>query len=158
MDDFNHQLDQLAEAIAVPALKREFRALVHRLRYPMADILAKVPGDSLADRARAIGVSRQTIYVWTDEKFRPVPAMAKKIAKLTGVPVEHIRELEEQDDTGGTPRKAAAKLAGRSKAASGGDGRTGRGSRQPRVAAPQKRGRVLRKVRVRNSGRSGSKK
>ncbi|HEX3520806.1 MAG TPA: hypothetical protein VHT52_01810, partial [Stellaceae bacterium] len=135
MDDFNHQLDQLAESVTIPALKHEFRALIHKLRYPMRDILAKVPGDTIADRARSIGVSRQTMYIWTDEKFRPAPAVAKRIAKLTGVPAEHIRDLEDGHDTGGSPRKAAAKLAGGGKAASAVHGRTGRGSGPRRVVA-----------------------
>ena len=55
----------------LPALARDLRAVAHKLRYPMADILAKVPGDTLAERARKIGVSRQTMYVWAQERFRP---------------------------------------------------------------------------------------
>jgi DNA-binding XRE family transcriptional regulator len=152
MEDFNHQLDQLAAAVTIPALQQEFRALIHKLRYPMRDILAKVPGDTIADRARTIGVSRQTMYIWTDEKFRPAPAVAKRISKLTGVPAEHIRDLEDGHDTGGSPRKAAAKLAGGGKAASAVHGRTGRGSGPRRVVAAQKRSRVLRKVRKRTGG------
>lgn len=114
-----------------PVLNGEFKALVHKLRHPMTKILAKVPGETLADRARAIGVSRQTMYVWQAEQFRPVGNQAKKIAKLTGVRVEHIREYA--DDTGRTPAKKAPKLAKRSKKAPRGNG--GRAKRQRVVDA-----------------------
>lgn len=103
-----------------PILNGEFKALVHKLRHPMTKILAKVPGETLADRARAIGVSRQTMYVWQAEQFRPVGNQAKKIAKLTGVRVEHIREYA--DDTGRPLAKKAPKLAKRSKKAPRGNG------------------------------------
>jgi DNA-binding XRE family transcriptional regulator len=151
MENLN-ALIQFVDDINPPVVKFEFLSVLHKLRYPMADILAKVPGDTIADRARAIGVSRQTMYIWTDEKFRPAPAVAKRISKLTGVPAEHIRDLEDGHDVGGSPRKAAAKLAGGGKAASAVHGRTGRGSGPRRVVAAQKRSRVLRKVRKRTGG------
>jgi hypothetical protein len=55
-------LDTIIGQLTTAALKRELQAVAHKLRYPMADILAKVPGESVADRARQIGVSRQTLY------------------------------------------------------------------------------------------------
>jgi DNA-binding XRE family transcriptional regulator len=146
-------LDKITGSLAIPALQHELRATIHKLRYPMRAILAKVPGDSVAERAEAIGVSRQTLYIWQDEKFRPIAAIADKISKLTGVPAEHIMELEDgNNDIGGTARKAAAKLAGRSQAAPGVDGRTGRGNRQKRVVVTQKRSRSVRARRKRTGG------
>jgi DNA-binding XRE family transcriptional regulator len=127
MEQIN-ELTKLVNDVSPPILKREFMAAVHKLRYPMAAILAKVPGDTIADRARAIGVSRQTYYVWQDEKFRPVKAQAKKISKLTGVPPEQIMEAVD-DDARRPIAKKAAKLAGRGRAASRGDGRAGRRKR-----------------------------
>jgi DNA-binding XRE family transcriptional regulator len=82
----------------------------------MADILAKGPGDTLAERARQIGVSRQTMYVWAAEKFRPSTEQATIIADLTGVPIDDIRDYQEgnnggTDGAGKTPRKARTRLA-----------------------------------------------
>jgi hypothetical protein len=81
----------LPDAKAPRGLQSKIEALQNRLRNPMKDILAKIPGKSLTARAKAVGVSRQTMYVWADEKFRPTDQQAAKIAELTGVPVEIIR-------------------------------------------------------------------
>jgi DNA-binding XRE family transcriptional regulator len=96
-----------------PPLLRELRRVVHKASYPMRDILAKVPGDSLTDRAKKLKVSRQTMYVWASEKFRPTRVQAKRIAKVTGVPIEHILDdgFEVDDDTGGKARKKAPRVA-----------------------------------------------
>jgi hypothetical protein len=58
---------------------------------PMADILDKVPGSSIAAKAKALGVTRQTCYYWKDGASRPNLVLARRLAKLTGVPVEVIR-------------------------------------------------------------------
>src|SRR5580693_7237242 len=68
----------LVDKAPLPAIASDLRAVAHKLRHPMADILAKVPGDTLAERARKIGVSRQTMYVWAAEKFRPSTDQARK--------------------------------------------------------------------------------
>jgi DNA-binding XRE family transcriptional regulator len=141
-------LDQFAATLDTPVVKHEFLAVLHKLRYPMKDILQKVKGDSLAERARAVGVSRQTVYVWLDERFRPVGPQAKKLAKLTGVPVEHIKEY--QNDAGRTVAKKAQKLASRRKAASSGDGRAKR--QRGRVVVPSDRGGSVRARGKRTSG------
>jgi hypothetical protein len=82
---------QAADDIELGALKLDLAAVVHKLRFPMADILARVPGDSLVAQAKAIGVSRQTMYVWKRETARPNAEQARTIAKLTGIPIAHIR-------------------------------------------------------------------
>ena len=97
-------------------IRVDLLAVAHKLRFPMADILAKVPGDTLAARARAIGVSRQTMYVWAQERFRPSTDQARIIADLTGVPINQIRDYQEgdhdgTDGAGKTPRKTRARLA-----------------------------------------------
>jgi DNA-binding XRE family transcriptional regulator len=96
-----------------PSLQRELRMVVHKVRYPMAEILTKVPGDSLTERAKALKVSRQTMYVWASEKFRPTKVQAKRVAKVTGVPIEHILNdgFEAGHDTGRKARKKAARVA-----------------------------------------------
>jgi DNA-binding XRE family transcriptional regulator len=96
-----------------PPLLRDLRMVIHKATYPMRDILAKVPGDSLTDRAKKLKVSRQTMYVWASEKFRPTRVQAKRIARVTGVPIEHILDdgFEVGDDTGRKARKKAPRVA-----------------------------------------------
>jgi transcriptional regulator with XRE-family HTH domain len=58
---------------------------------PMADILAKMPGDTITAKARALGVSRQTIHYWLNGETRPDDVQARKLEKLTGFSVAVIR-------------------------------------------------------------------
>ena len=74
--NFQQTSEPAIQKAPLAALAVDLRAVAHKLRYPMADILAKVPGDTLAERARNIGVSRQTMYVWAQERFRPGGAQA----------------------------------------------------------------------------------
>lgn len=128
-------LVQYADSLDLPVVKHEFLSVIHKLQHPMREIFAKVPGESLAARARAVGVSRQTVYVWLDERFRPVGPQAKKLAKLTGVPVEHIKEY--QNDAGRKVAKKAATLAKRGGTASRGDGGGADRPRKRRVVDAQ---------------------
>jgi DNA-binding XRE family transcriptional regulator len=119
-------LDAIIGRLTLAPLKRELQAVAHKLRYPMADILAKVPGDNVSARARKIGVSRQTLYVWAEERFRPTARQARIIAKLTGVPIEQIVDdgfVEGWSDARKKTAKKAAKVAAR------GDKKTGRAKR-----------------------------
>ena len=114
--DFQQVLATAVQKATLPALASDLLAVAHKLRYPMAAILAKVPGDTLAERARAVGVSRQTMYVWAAERFRPSNEQAAIIAKLTGVPIAQIMAFQEGKDeptngAGKTPRKARTRLA-----------------------------------------------
>ena len=112
--DFQQVLATAVQKATLPALASDLLAVAHKLRYPMAAILAKVPGDTLAERARAVGVSRQTMYVWASEKFRPSNDQAATIAKLTGVPIEQIMEYQEgKDDRTNGARKPARKTRSR---------------------------------------------
>jgi DNA-binding XRE family transcriptional regulator len=111
--DFQQVLAAAVQKAPLPAIERDLLAVAHKLRYPMAAILAKVPGDTLAERARNIGVSRQTMYVWAQERFRPGSAQAAIIAKLTGIPIEQIGDYQEgkHDGSGKAPRKARGRVA-----------------------------------------------
>jgi DNA-binding XRE family transcriptional regulator len=114
--NFLQELARATQVAPLNALANDLLAVAHKARYPMAAILAKVPGDTLAERARKIGVSRQTMYVWAQERFRPSTEQAAIIAKLTGVPIEQIRDYQEGKDDGTngarkTPRKTRARLA-----------------------------------------------
>jgi DNA-binding XRE family transcriptional regulator len=114
--NFQRVLEFAVKQAPLPALANDLRAVEHKLNHPMAAILAKVPGDTLAERARQIGVSRQTMYVWAQERFRPSSEQAAILSKLTGVPIEQIMAYQEGKDerdngAGKTPRKARARLA-----------------------------------------------
>jgi DNA-binding XRE family transcriptional regulator len=152
--DFQQVLATAVQKATLPALASDLLAVAHKLRYPMAAILAKVPGDTLAERARQIGVSRQTMYVWAQERFRPSSEQAAIIAKLTGVPVEQIREYQEGKDersngAGKTPRKARARVAKASRSVPAGAARL-RAKRGGVASQQGKRGhaRTLRKRSV----------
>jgi transcriptional regulator with XRE-family HTH domain len=59
---------------------------------PMSVVLDLVlPGEPIAAKAKAIGVSRQTVYYWLDGVSRPNIKQAQKLAKLTGYAVDEIR-------------------------------------------------------------------
>ena len=150
MDDTLDLAVRLTAAVDFPSIKAELAGITHRLRHPMADILAKVPGDSLSERARAINVSRQTMYVWAKEKFRPNYEQAKTIEKLTGIPAAHIRadgHLRTDDGSENPRRKTRRRMAKGSKGASKRAGRMPSGRRG--VVAKQGRSGSLRKVRQR---------
>jgi DNA-binding XRE family transcriptional regulator len=148
-------LDDIIGRLTLAPLKRELQAVAHKLRYPMADILAKVPGDNLTARARKIGVSRQTLYVWAEERFRPTARQAKIIAKLTGVPIEQIVDdgfVEGWSDARKKIAKKAAKVAARADKTKARAKRGGTGGARPRVVAKPKRAGNARKARKRADG------
>jgi DNA-binding XRE family transcriptional regulator len=136
----------LVDKAPLPAIASDLRAVAHKLRHPMADILAKVPGDTLAERARKIGVSRQTMYVWAAEKFRPSTDQARIIADLTGVPIDEIRDYQEGKDDGSNgagkaARKARPRVAKASRSLPAGAARL-RAKRGGVALKPGKRGHV----------------
>jgi DNA-binding XRE family transcriptional regulator len=151
---FHNELARAIQIAPLPALARDLRAVAHKLRYPLADILAKVPGDTLADRARAIGVSRQTMYVWAQERFRPSTQQAAIIAKLTGIPVEQIGEYQEgknetrANGAGKPSRKKTARLDKAVKKLPAGAARLR--AKRTGMAAQQGKRRYARKTVVRN--------
>ena len=58
---------------------------------PMATVLDKVPGMSVVEQARLVGVSRQAWYAWKRGESRPNPQQAKRLEELTGFPADAIR-------------------------------------------------------------------
>jgi transcriptional regulator with XRE-family HTH domain len=70
-------------------------ALLIRLRFPMAKILEKVPGEGPTAKAKQLGVSRTAFYGWLQGKTRPRSNEAKKIAEATGYPIRAILGLPE---------------------------------------------------------------
>lgn len=62
-----------------------------RLKTPMSDVLAKVPGESITEKCKRIGITRQAFYSWLRGEYRPSIKQAKRLAQLTGIDVEDIR-------------------------------------------------------------------
>jgi hypothetical protein len=58
---------------------------------PMSIVLKKVPGQKPIDKIRTIGVTRSTFYTWLRGDYRPNKVQAKRLAKLTGIPVERFQ-------------------------------------------------------------------
>jgi DNA-binding XRE family transcriptional regulator len=76
------------------SLKNANAVLSHaqdRRRAALGKIIATIaPGASLTERARIIGVSRQTLYNWLTGVGRPNLIKARKLAKLTGIPASEF--------------------------------------------------------------------
>ena len=108
-------LELIEELIAVmphPRWQRFLREMHQQLQLPMADVLAKVPGESVAEKARFLGVSRNTYYEWQNESFRPSLDQARTLEELTGFPAAQIHG-ETDDDAGGAVAGAAEGVAPR---------------------------------------------
>jgi|SRR5215470_10627158 len=63
-------------------------------------ILAKVPGNSLAERARAVGVTRQAYHYWVTGQSRPNTQQLAKLGEITGASVAKLRgrKASKRDD------------------------------------------------------------
>jgi hypothetical protein len=72
------------------ALRSALRLHTRLQRIPMKEILARVPGEQVQDKVKAIGVARQSYYRWLEGVWRPGEEQARRIAKLTGYTVEQI--------------------------------------------------------------------
>lgn len=95
MTNPSRQIAALAERAGRSAdkvLQRDARRMLARLNaMPMSDILAKVPGDTIPQKAAAIGVTRTAVWYWVKGISRPRNAAAGRIARLTGIGVDEIR-------------------------------------------------------------------
>jgi transcriptional regulator with XRE-family HTH domain len=84
-------LAQLAEIAPDGAIRRRAGLLQARLKLrPMKEILEHVPGDGYREKAKRIGIARQTIYQWLDGTMRPSRKRARQLARITGVPADEI--------------------------------------------------------------------
>lgn len=62
-----------------------------RLRVPISEVLDKLwPELGPVEKARKLGVARQTYYGWEQGWFRPIGKFAKKISAATGYSVNEI--------------------------------------------------------------------
>jgi DNA-binding XRE family transcriptional regulator len=152
--NFEQILDMAIVKAPLPAFERDLMVVVHKLRHPMSAILARVPGETLAERARNVGVSRQTMYVWAQERFRPSSAQAAIIAELTGIPAEEIGDYQEgkrENGAGKTPRKTRRRVAKASRSVPAGAKRLR--AKRTGVAAQQGKRGSARTVRKRSAQR-----
>ena len=75
--------------------------LRNRLKHPpLSIILDKVPGVTVAARARLLGISQQTYYSWASGVSRPDREQAQRLASATGVMLADFRgALTEENET-----------------------------------------------------------
>jgi DNA-binding XRE family transcriptional regulator len=59
---------------------------------PMIEVLAKVPGETITEKAENCGVTRQMWYLWLRGENRPSLTQATAISEMTGIPVERITQ------------------------------------------------------------------
>jgi hypothetical protein len=84
-------LDGLHASAIDPEISRRAADLRDRLlQRPMPKILDLVWGDTITEKARRCGVSRQTFHSWMNGA-RPNPRQAIRLAKLTDLSVAEIR-------------------------------------------------------------------
>lgn len=76
------------QALAVARLQKRIELIV---ALPMATVLDKLPSETVAGRARLLGITRQAYYDWLNEKTRPNHIQAAKLSELTGYSVQQIR-------------------------------------------------------------------
>jgi putative transcriptional regulator len=69
--------------------KAEIRNRIRRLRFEHGELTQQ----ELADR---VGCTRQTIVLLEQERYVPSLALALRIAKVFGVPIEQVFELAEE--------------------------------------------------------------
>lgn len=86
-------LERLIEVAPDRGMRRKVERMHARLIHPMTLILDKVPGETVIEKSRYLGVTRQTMYAWMDGTMRPNLKRAKMIAKVTGVDVDVIRGI-----------------------------------------------------------------
>ena len=60
------------------------------IRLPLSVVIAKVKGETLAQKAAIVGVSRQELWRWHTGRCRPKRKHAIRLSKLTGFPASSI--------------------------------------------------------------------
>lgn len=58
---------------------------------PMSMVLAEVEGDSVGDRIKRAGVSRNTWYLWQRGQMRPTKKQALRLQRITGIKAEKFQ-------------------------------------------------------------------
>jgi hypothetical protein len=84
--------DRLIEAVSDwdEGVSLRAQQIRKRLKTPMKDILEKVPGGTVPEKCKKIGITRQAYYGWLKGGYRPDLKQSKRLASLTGFDVEDI--------------------------------------------------------------------
>ena len=93
MDETLKLLDRVISKVRLddPEIARQIEGIRAKLSIrPMSEILDFVPGKTVAEKARACGVTRQAYYLWLRGK-RPLNAQARRLSALTGYSIAEIR-------------------------------------------------------------------
>ena len=83
-------VDRVVHASPNIDVQRLALAIHLRLRFPMPEILEKIPGKDITAKADAVGASRMSYYSWMKGETRPRLQQAIKIAEVTGYKVHEI--------------------------------------------------------------------
>lgn len=83
-------LEQLAKDSPYRNVQRFARKALDRHRMPMSAVLAMVPGDTIVEKARHCGVTRQAYYDWLNGSSRPSRRQADILAGITGLSADAI--------------------------------------------------------------------
>lgn len=89
--ELNKLLERIIEISPDAAVTARAIKMRDRLALPMQEVIDKIPGASVVDKAKRVGVSRQTIYYWIYGATRPNAKQARRIARITGYDVALIR-------------------------------------------------------------------
>ena len=94
-----------------PGVVHALNQVRDRIKLPMVDILRKIPGGNVRERAALCGVSKQAYYQWLNGTSRPNPEQAERIAKLTGYSARAIRGTTRRTPTAAasSPNTVAAR-------------------------------------------------
>ena len=68
-----------------PGVVHQLLIVRRLLKTPLREVLAKVPGQTVSEKARKVGVSRQTYYMWQRGQARPNATQAARLEEITGV-------------------------------------------------------------------------
>lgn len=91
-------IDQLIKISPNSDLTRRALRMRGRMMLPMDLVIAKIPGDTQAEKAKRVGVRRQTLYYWSSGKVRPGKRKARLLASLTGFEFAAIRGLADDGE------------------------------------------------------------
>jgi transcriptional regulator with XRE-family HTH domain len=89
-DEARRLIDRLLKISPDIGLTSRALRLRARLKLPMSTVMDKVPGTSVIEKAKAVNVSRQTVYYWINGTTRPSRKQAKLLAAMTGYDAAEI--------------------------------------------------------------------
>ena len=80
------QIEKLADLLPDQySITKLMQVQVAMALMPMRLVLDKVEGESVVDRAKRVGVSRNTWYGWYRGEIRPNKRQAARLEQLTGI-------------------------------------------------------------------------